>query len=231
MRKFKPGQTFEQARRQETSRRMSILTERLKPPTPTAVAVEDPTVFDMEEYRKLVAELEVDDTAIRNYELRQFFASEGIQVYDYAKVVSFMDAKTQEEAKKHGTQNLAWRWKPLNEKYPDAPKTPGSQWSTQLLSAEIDIWPRTVMVGSMRAEPLPGGTMMLSSTKPSRAYARPIPHAVLLTVKKIRDRFKDAVAFYATDYEVKDPDPFLMVTGERLDYYVVERWNEPSFRG
>lgn len=62
-------------------------------------------------------------------------------------------------------------------------------------------------------------------------YAHPVPYPVLLTVDKIQSRFGDQVQFFVSDYEVRRPDPFLMVTGEGLERYVVERWDEPSFRG
>jgi hypothetical protein len=54
---------------------------------------------------------------------------------------------------------------------------------------------------------------------------------VLLTIKAIRDAAPSA-HFYVSDEFTKEriPDPFLLVevAGEQ---FVIERWDEPSFRG
>jgi hypothetical protein len=62
-------------------------------------------------------------------------------------------------------------------------------------------------------------------------YGKPIPYPVLLTVKAIRDEFPTAKFFVSDEMHAERiPDPFLMVEigGER---FIVERWDEPSFRG
>lgn len=61
-------------------------------------------------------------------------------------------------------------------------------------------------------------------------YPHAVPMPVLLTVKRILERFKDAVSFYVTDYQVQKPDPFLAVQLHDSPLFVVERWDEPSFR-
>ncbi len=65
----------------------------------------------------------------------------------------------------------------------------------------------------------------------SGTYAKPVPYPVLLTVKRITDVFGKALSFFVSDYEVVKPDPFLMVTAQGLPQYVIERWDEPKFRG
>ena len=184
-----------------------------EPPTPQPVAISDGNIFDMVEYKALVAELGVDDSAIRNQEFRQFLADEGIQVYDYEKVVAFLDAKVRGEAKKLRIEYLIWMWKPVNSKYPVVGRYP------QHTDSSISGW--IVVNGNLAGSSLPS----------TYIYSRPIPHPVLLTMKKIKDKFGDQVAFYVSDYEVRTPDPFLMVTGPGLDFYCVERWDEPNFRG
>jgi hypothetical protein len=64
-------------------------------------------------------------------------------------------------------------------------------------------------------------------------YVHPVPLPVLLTVKKLVDRLgTDSVEFFVTDYEVVKPDPFLAVRAKGSQTkYVIERWDEPSFRG
>lgn len=61
-------------------------------------------------------------------------------------------------------------------------------------------------------------------------YPKAVPFPVLLTVKRIMERFGAAVKFFVSDYEVRKPDPFLMVTAPGLPQYVIERWDEPAFR-
>lgn len=213
---------FEQQRVAEPSRETAAVAVMEPPPeipTPEPVRVEDPNVFDLAEYKALVAELGVNDSAVRNAELRQFFADEGITVYPYEKVTAFMDAKLEREKKAASNPNLDWRWKPLMVGAPTVSKVPGIpavNWS--LLNVD-SIRSLVFGVDAPRAD-----------IPTFKTYARAIPHAVLLTVKKLRDRFNGQVNFYASDYEVRNPDPFLMVTGPGLDYYVIERWDEPGFR-
>lgn len=66
----------------------------------------------------------------------------------------------------------------------------------------------------------------------SRKYAEPIPYPVLLTIEKIIDRVGDEACFYVAALN-RNPDPFLCVcsTKNAREVYVIERWDEPSFRG
>lgn len=60
-------------------------------------------------------------------------------------------------------------------------------------------------------------------------YRKPIPIPVLMRMAEIREQFSEC-RFWVTDIvKVDKPDPFLMVTlgSER---FIIERWNEPSFR-
>jgi hypothetical protein len=82
-------------------------------------------------------------------------------------------------------------------------------------------------------------------------YNRPIPLAALMTIDKIEEATKHLAlkpAFFVSDYAVAMPDPFLMVTipspasqeqepngnlwvaNPEPACFVVERWDEPSFR-
>lgn len=65
----------------------------------------------------------------------------------------------------------------------------------------------------------------------SGPYDKFVPYPVLLTVKRIDEAFGDRVQFYVTDYVSPKPDPFLAVSARGLPYYVIERWDEPTFRG
>jgi hypothetical protein len=62
-------------------------------------------------------------------------------------------------------------------------------------------------------------------------YAKPIPYPVLLTIKAVRDAAPSAHFYVSDDFNrERIPDPFLLVeVGE--EQFVIERWDEPSFRG
>jgi hypothetical protein len=62
-------------------------------------------------------------------------------------------------------------------------------------------------------------------------YRQPVPLPVLLSVDKIVEKFPDLYFYVADKVEPSDfVDPFLAVTGAGLEFIVIERWNEPSFR-
>jgi hypothetical protein len=61
-------------------------------------------------------------------------------------------------------------------------------------------------------------------------YAGEIPLPVLLTMQKILAKVPEA-HFYISEKEKSKDDPFLLVTGRHIDNFIVERWDEPKFRG
>lgn len=70
-------------------------------------------------------------------------------------------------------------------------------------------------------------------------YAHPLPFPVLHTIERVSAACPEAL-FFVSDYEAVRPDPFLMVTMYPVDHrlweatpetcFVIERWDEPSFR-
>ena len=71
--------------------------------------------------------------------------------------------------------------------------------------------------------------------KPIRAklYAKPIPLPVLRTVETIALKFPSAQFYVSDDHHRRlnvVKDPFLMVRCAGKDY-IIERWDEPGFRG
>jgi hypothetical protein len=66
----------------------------------------------------------------------------------------------------------------------------------------------------------------------TRVYQEAVPLPVLMTVKKILDRVPEAVFFVSSQRRQRPHgDPFLMVAVPGSQGYVVERWDEPGFRG
>ena len=67
------------------------------------------------------------------------------------------------------------------------------------------------------------------SSRTDSSYRKAIPEAVLMTIVKIKNEFPTA-EFFVSDYATQKPvDPFLMVRYENV-MYIIERWDEPSFR-
>lgn len=70
----------------------------------------------------------------------------------------------------------------------------------------------------------PGGLSLI--------YSKPVPVEVLMTVEKISDLLGTSARFYVADLVRVNLriDPFLCVTGHACPRYVIERWDEPTFR-
>lgn len=103
-----------------------------------------------------------------------------------------------------------WSWYPL--RLSDRPKPDGSDWA---LARHI-------------AHDFPS----LYGSQNNQLYNKPVPYPVLVTVKTIVDRFGDDVLFLVAA-PASHPDPFLAVL-QRSNWtkmFVIERWNEPGFRG
>ncbi len=64
-------------------------------------------------------------------------------------------------------------------------------------------------------------------------YPKPVPYPVLCTVQRLVDCFEDKVQFFVAAFDQK-PDPFLgcrLMDVGQSKLVVVERWDEPTFRG
>jgi hypothetical protein len=180
-----------------------------------STGLEPPT----EEYQKLAAKLGVFLKPASS--LESVIQAEMIHVYPMAKVRKYLTRIT--------PMGKVWVWKPLRDK--DLARL-------RLRSSSIAI----------DNSPRHGGTFADS------IYSRPVPYAALLSVEKIEQAMcgqEAKPAFFVSDYVAFNPDPFLMVTvpamGEsqwkdgdgsgRLwtanpepSCFVIERWDEPSFR-
>ncbi len=65
-----------------------------------------------------------------------------------------------------------------------------------------------------------------------RTYDKPIPYPVLLTIDQIQAELGAQAVFFIAALNDK-PDPFLgvMLWSDTSQFFVVERWDEPGFRG
>lgn len=60
-------------------------------------------------------------------------------------------------------------------------------------------------------------------------YRHAIPLTILKHAAKIKQHFGDQVDFYASDYAVIDPDPFIMVKRGNAPHIVFGVWDEPGW--
>lgn len=174
-----------------------------------------------EEYVALAKRLGVTlPKVITKLDLAQILIQENISAYDYRKVAAYMNRIT--------PSGKNWQWKPL--------RAVDYEHSWRNLSFD--------------RPPVADGSFC------EAVYDKAVPYPVLLTVDKIEQATKDVPsslkpAFFVTDYVSKNPDPFLMVcvpgnhdiTDPLADnwrrrvvpiperVFVIERWDEPSFRG
>lgn len=72
-----------------------------------------------------------------------------------------------------------------------------------------------------------GGDVMYGAI----AYTEKIPLPVLLTIQKVAEAVPGAHFYISELASSKVGDPFLMVSGRGIGSYIIERWDEPRFRG
>lgn len=128
---------------------------------------------------------------------------EGIRIYDLKKVEAYMDRLTRKS-------KTSWTWFPL----------------------------RQHDVKSIRPVDLnfPGrgryGWELRAGTFSMAVYKEAVPYPVLLTVEKLVERLGEDVNFFVAALN-RDLDPFLGVRHKDAPdvMFVIERWDEPSFRG
>lgn len=143
--------------------------------------------------------------------MRLFLSESGILVYPMPKVHAYLTgqygAEKKDEDRSSWTGMVAtWVWHPLRSADQNESAT---NWDARRQT-------RHSKNGSVARE--------------QSVYGKPLPLPVLLTVEKIATRFPDALFFVSDEYHAPPiMDPFLMVLygGEQ---FVVERWDEPSFR-
>ena len=170
----------------------------LTPPVGQQVEKSDFAGVELKKYVTVAEKIGFVNGALLSAQLRDFFAEEGISLYDYNKVSSFLAEKTKIERTKTNKRYLVWCWKPLR-------------------MSDLNQLTNNVPWGEN------GGIS-------SELYHGAVPYPVLLTMEKIAQRFGDQVRFYVSDYASVNPDPFLAVSGIGIDFFIVERWDEPNFR-
>ncbi len=62
-----------------------------------------------------------------------------------------------------------------------------------------------------------------------KVYDRVVPFEVLKNVKLLTDKFGDKLKILISDFEVVNPDPFIIATARNMDRVVFGVWDEPAF--
>jgi hypothetical protein len=158
------------------------------------------------EYRALATKVGAIPREIADYEMREYLAGQGLPIYPPADVIAYLKDRAEIMAKKHEGEAADVGWNNL--------------WNGRFAFGWVGLRtcdrPQTAAVligGSHRAGP----------------YNLAIPGPVLETVAGLIQRFGDRVQFAVSEI-YRDPDPFLLVNIDHDQNYIVERWDEPSFR-
>lgn len=145
-----------------------------------------------------------------------------IPVYNFDKVKAFLVKKAAEVAKQEAAAavngSAAWGWFPLNAPAP------------VVVDAEAHLRALRELHDSMFGGSAP---RLANGAFRTTAYTKRVPLPVLLTAEQIEDKLPGEVSFFVSDIE-RYPDPFLGVclkSDPEKKMFVVERWDEPGFRG
>lgn len=173
-------------------------------PVPVATTVPTEDEFSVTEYQKLAerAGFVAGARLARRERFKRFMAENGVTVYSTPKVAEYLHAVCP-----RGHRVV---WLSVNED------------DGQVIGMNI--------TGEIWLSHVGGDTRGI--------YEKPLPIPVLHTMCKFTEsggEFKD-VTFYASDFtDVPKGDPFLAVLmGDEVsagEFFVIERWDEPGFRG
>lgn len=201
------------------------------PERQAAVASSEADVLD--EYERLAAGIGFAPVALRVERMRMLLAELGLYIYERAKVEAYLTSKFGREKHFEMNQSATWCWRPM--RAADLAVT-----KQQPVVDETGTPSGWITVGSTF-----GGTVFNQPSVPSvlvngqvlrvgPTYAKPVPMPVLATVARLLEKVPDAKFFISDETTLAErfKDPFLAVQlpgSEEL--YVIERWDEPSFRG
>lgn len=169
-------------------------------------ALVQPTLSASEagEYRRLCKKVgvRVPEAELHDTEVELLLERLGIPVYNLEKVHKCMGRSADERRKD-------WYWIPLRERDRETSR-----------GVRYPVWQRREngqLAGTVRRDAV---------------YAKLIPLSVLATVEKILDAAPEGLelCFLVSDYEVARPDPFLALATWSGGFWVIDFWNEPSFR-
>lgn len=171
-------------------------------PAPQAAPVVVPEKAD-DNYKALATKLGLR-VVVAQTEFVEFLAAEGIPTYDADEVHKWLKAKSDKQTKRAGT-HVYYGWLPLRQADLNKAYTDGTSMASMGLLTQD------------------GGLV-------KSVYSKPVPYPVLLTVEKLVNKFGNQVSFWVSEI-AKELDPFLMVIAPDGSRWIIERWDEPGFRG
>lgn len=136
--------------------------------------------------------------------LAHALAENGLSEYDYPKVVDYLAVKFPD----------GWGWVPFSTQDDFAPEADFGRRMNPMAIQEWD-WRRNGWIVAR-----------------GRVYTKPVPLPVLNTISVIRTAVPQIKFFISDELRPDYGDPFLMVKIPGSETcHVIERWDEPSFRG
>ena len=151
------------------------------------------------EYRTVADSIGFMPAQLLEASVLEFVAANRIPVFDYEEVWRYL-AKKAEDVDKH------FVWCPLRGKDLPPPSR-GFDWRN----------------GEVLTKYKHGGLMATPY-----GYGKAVPMKVLEDVRRIEKEFP-TMLFFISDYEVPNPDPFIMMTSQGIRLIVFGVWDEPDF--
>jgi hypothetical protein len=187
----------------------------MEPEQTETVAVPDrmllqPAISDTElaEYVKVAKRIQFTPPDLLRHRLVQFMLENNIEVYPLAIVEKYLDSKfgIPSYPPSESGWEPKWSWHPLR---------------------SADVGKLTIITDNERS--------LNGQIEKGQSYRKIVPLPVLETVDRIATHFagsEPALHFYVADAAVpsEEKDPFLAVTAMGIEFLVIERWDEPSFR-
>jgi hypothetical protein len=158
---------------------------------------------ETQEYARIAQAIGWNSNAVFELKVRNFLDREGIDIYPYDKVETYLDDQFGHWSEwcNYGRK---WLWRPL----------------------------RDVDFGLHLSRDLEerNGSILSHQTD---SYDGAIPFPVLVTVEKLATQFPDLKFYVSDVPNQKDrpqDDPFVGIAARGMQLLVIERWDEPSFR-
>lgn len=183
-------------------------------PLPQPVKAEPSAHADvLDEYEALAESIGFAPKVVRTERLRTTLAEMGLCIYERAKVEGYLTSKFGAEKRVEGVgRSATWVWRPMR-------------------TADITRDDATHGIIVFDFPPLStNGTIQYFGP----SYDKAVPMPVLHTVKRVLERIPKARFFVSDETSLAERfrDPFLAVMlPDHVGLFVIERWDEPSFRG
>jgi hypothetical protein len=187
-------------------------------PEPVAVQVDD---SEFENYERVANELKFENVASLRERLLRFFSREGILVYPFDQVAAFLTAK--KPVFDFIGDPIVWVWKPLRKEDMGKLTNFGGIHNEHFVEKKVSLWKKILEGEWYWRRQIPSDGQISQGQ-----YGLKVPYPVLLTAQKVAAAFPQ-VHFYVSDYESRNPDPFLAVTAVGMEFLVIEHWDEPDF--